>query len=967
MRLSRWARGLLVGLMVGLSIQALTSAPPPSLALVNGPLFVAEGQSPPQPTPPLAPPRATDTAVGKLGGQLRTLYAAGTGQPATGPPPPPRLPGRPQPPAVGRAAQPPAPRPPVRPPTLVQREGDRVLVTVQAQPGQSSAAANAAAALGGRVAATYRDHVDVLVPVASLAALAGQNAVRRVDLPARPIPAVTNEGLPVVNAPPWHASGIRGAGVKVGIIDLGFQGYLDRLGTDLPATVDTSCAKEPIQNGEVHGTAVAEVVHQMAPDAQLFLANIDTAVELGAAVLCLANVGVTVVNHSVGWFYHAAGDGSGLVNDIVSDATSRGIFWANSAANQAPNHWRGQWNDPDNDNWLNFSGDIWYQAVNIPQGSTMSAFLRWDDPWGGATNDYALYLIDGNGNILAASQVPQDGTPASVPLESLVYTSPAADYYYLVVYRWSASGTQTFDLMTATHPIAIPVAAGSLLHPADSKSPGMAAVGAVPWFNPTTIEFFSSQGPTTDNRVKPDLSAPDGISSSVYGQLQFYGTSAASPMVAGAAALVKQQYPSYAPSQIRDFLLARAIDLGSVGPDNQFGSGRLHLGDPPITLTPTHTPTATSTSTNTPTSTTTATPTPTHTSTSTPSATITPSPTATHTLTPTTTVTPSPTPPGNGAYGQIGRYVAFSSESTRLGERSRVLSGDVGANSSRFQVLSRRDRTVEVRLGPDVDVSQPGAVIVGDTVRLRPGARVQNVASNELFAEGGTILGTRTSPLTLPLLALPPLPAVSPSTRYVEVARNTTHSLAAGRYGDVKVQRGGTLILNGVYHLASLDVEPDGRVYFQGRSELRIASTVDVGARGYVGPDPGPTYAGLRASDGVLYVAGPDEHGRQHDDDRDLGESTDDVSPTIVQFGRRSTVRANVYAPGGTVWLKDDSQATGAFVGQRVRVAQRVELRLDSAFAAAGGSRPDAATLTAPAPEYPVSLLPPRLLGLTEE
>src|SRR5262245_47712808 len=134
MLVNRWARGLLVGSLVGLSIQALTSAPPSSLALMNGPLFVAEGQSPPQPTPPLAPPRATEPAIGKLGGQLRTLYAAGTGQPSAGSPLPPLPPGRPQPPAFGRAAQPPAPRPPARPPTLVQREGDRVLVTVQAQP-----------------------------------------------------------------------------------------------------------------------------------------------------------------------------------------------------------------------------------------------------------------------------------------------------------------------------------------------------------------------------------------------------------------------------------------------------------------------------------------------------------------------------------------------------------------------------------------------------------------------------------------------------------------------------------------------------------------------------------------------------------------------------------------------------------------------------------------------------------------
>ena len=51
----------------------------------------------------------------------------------------------------------------------------------------------------------------------------------------------------------------------------------------------------------------------------------------------------------------------------------------------------------------------------------------------------------------------------------------------------------------------------------------------------------------------------------------------------------------------------------------------------------------------------------------------------------------------------------------------------------------------------------------------------------------------------------------------------------------------------------------DGQIYestgLVGRSELRVAGTVDVSARGYVGPDPAPTHASLRASDGVLYVA----------------------------------------------------------------------------------------------------------------
>jgi hypothetical protein len=48
--------------------------------------------------------------------------------------------------------------------------------------------------------------------------------------------------------------------------------------------------------------------------------------------------------------------------------------------------------------------------------------------------------------------------------------------------------------------------------------------------------------------------------------------------------------------------------------------------------------------------------------------------------------------------------------------------------------------------------------------------------------------------------------------------------------------------------------------------------------------------------------------------------------------GSCDTVQANIYALNGTVWLKSKTQATGAFIGQHLRIGQRVKLALDSAF-----------------------------------
>jgi subtilisin family serine protease len=93
--------------------------------------------------------------------------------------------------------------------------------------------------------------------------------------------------------------------------------------------------------------------------------------------------------------------------------------------------------------------------------------------------------------------------------------------------------------------------------------------------------YYSSLGPTSDGRIKPDISAPSWVSTSdtTYGSRDvdgFAGTSAACPHVAGAIALLKGKTP-FTVFEIMDILYSRAIDMGDPGKDNKFGWGRLNL------------------------------------------------------------------------------------------------------------------------------------------------------------------------------------------------------------------------------------------------------------------------------------------------------------------------------------------------------------------------------------------------------
>ncbi len=110
---------------------------------------------------------------------------------------------------------------------------------------------------------------------------------------------------------------------------------------------------------------------------------------------------------------------------------------------------------------------------------------------------------------------------------------------------------------------------GSLSTPADSE--GVLAVGAV--HQDGGLAYFSSQGPTADGRIKPELVAR-GVRVSLaldeeYGRAD--GTSFAAPLVAGSAALILEANPQWKPEEVKQALLNTADNKES--PNNRLGYG----------------------------------------------------------------------------------------------------------------------------------------------------------------------------------------------------------------------------------------------------------------------------------------------------------------------------------------------------------------------------------------------------------
>ena len=415
-------------------------------------------------------------------------------------------------------------------------------------------------------------------PEQLFAGLAALDHILRIRLPIigiQDVGDVETESLGVINVDAWHQAGFTGKGIRIGILDMGFDRYRDLLGSDLPENVTVRsfiAGKDADEAGTPHGTAVAEIVHDIAPDAELFFAPYKTDVEERQAVEWLLSQGVDIIQNSTGSIYGPM-DGSSYDVQVVEDAVANGVLWVNSAGNSGFTHYRGTFTDDDGDGYHEFAPGDEMMAF-IPSGWTVLA-LNWDD-WLERTQDYDLLVMDGDGNEIASSTNLQNG-PGSDAAEILGYQFSDEGPYYVVIYRKSATRDVLFDFFLRDGEIEYYTPEYSITTPGDA--PSSLTVGATDWSS-DRLEDYSSRGPTQDERMKPDILAPSGVSSAAYGDT-WIGTSASAPHVSGAAALVLQANPDFTPQQVKDFLLSRADSLGQQVPNNEYGYGRLWLGDPP--------------------------------------------------------------------------------------------------------------------------------------------------------------------------------------------------------------------------------------------------------------------------------------------------------------------------------------------------------------------------------------------------
>ncbi|MBD3421463.1 MAG: S8 family serine peptidase [Chitinivibrionales bacterium] len=449
--------------------------------------------------------------------------------------------------------------------------------------------------IGGEIAALSRSFLRVRIALDSLDHLANLPFIGKAGAPMpvreqEGFGSVLSESVGLTNAAYLQQGGLTGSGVKVAVIDGGFANLQDVVDQgELPAsTISKDFTGNGIREGSSHGTGVAEHVLDMAPGVSLYCLKVGDRVDLENAADYIRDNAIGIVNLSLSWYGLSYYDNTGPFNTIVNNsAANDDVFWAVAAGNDAEHHWRGIWQDADNDDEQEFDGTI-ERMLLVDPPEEITIFLNWDQYGASRSSmvDLDLFIVDESENIIAASTASQFVT--QIPFEAAQVKLDTSKSYSLAVVRMrgNAAGLD-MTIFALESQLEFGTQASSFVDPANAQR--AYTVGAVwrgGWEEDAPgIQVFSGKGPTNDGRIKPDIVGPEGTSNVTQGEKSSHGTSFASPVVAGAAALLMQRFPSFTSGQIKDKLDEMAIDQGAPGRDNVYGIGMLALDSSLVTAT----------------------------------------------------------------------------------------------------------------------------------------------------------------------------------------------------------------------------------------------------------------------------------------------------------------------------------------------------------------------------------------------
>lgn len=348
---------------------------------------------------------------------------------------------------------------------------------------------------------------------------------------------VESEGTGAMLADLYHNSGARGAGVKIALFDIGYQGLAD-LQHELKVDQSFPHIAGHENDTSPHGTAMLEVLRDGAPDATLLPYRIDESLDVYTATVDALDRGAQIIVSPLSWFELP---GEGAAADAATLATTNGVYWVNAAGNFSDgNYWEGfaplwaSMGDP----YISFvEGEVipHQQLQNVQVGDVMTVHFAYEVPRG-STLELSLELHSWDGVAPATTLV----TAATPGMQHQVVSAVANDlaYYAMVrVHVADSQGRMRMFLPDTSHKLQHSMVEGAIANPATLDTViSVAAVPASAYQGTREVEAQSSRGGGLWG-LDVDVAAPSMLATASYGRTSFAGTSAASASFSGLLAL----------------------------------------------------------------------------------------------------------------------------------------------------------------------------------------------------------------------------------------------------------------------------------------------------------------------------------------------------------------------------------------------------------------------------------------------
>ena len=403
---------------------------------------------------------------------------------------------------------------------------------------------------------------------------------------------------------------IDGIGIGIGVLSNGVATLAIRQASgDLPDRV-TVLAGQAGRGDE--GTAMLEIVHDLAPGAELYFATAFSGqAQFAANIEALCEAGADVIVDDVYYFTEAAFQ-DGVVAQGVNAAVADGCVFIPAGGNG------GNRNDGTAGVW---EGDYAAARTLVVNGVSVGVLhdfgsgeeenritedgrgfvLQWADPLGASANDYDLFLIDADDNVIDFSMNTQDGTQD--PIEFISSSEDDHTDARLLIVKTAGAEDRYLRLDTLEGRLAVATEGNLFGHEAAENAISVAAVdaraaaGSGGVFNGTeSVQRSNSDGPrriffqpdgtpitagnfsSTGGKLlqKPDLAAATCVSTSTPGFSPFCGVSSAAPHAAAIAALMLEAAGgpgNVTLAALRTAMTGASLDIEATGVDRDSGAG----------------------------------------------------------------------------------------------------------------------------------------------------------------------------------------------------------------------------------------------------------------------------------------------------------------------------------------------------------------------------------------------------------